>query len=111
MKRLVAIALIAISTSACAQHGHHRHGYIGYNGDAYRGFAGGMIVGAVIGPIFRPAPPPVIIYQPAPVYAPPPPVTQMYGNQCPIVDGYQTVPILKTNRYGYPERVGCGYPQ
>jgi len=60
-----------------------------------------------------------IIYQNAPpvVYAPPPvvyyqsprPVTPLYGNTCPIVDGVQTVPILQTNRYGYHERVGCGY--
>lgn len=110
MKRLIAIALLAVSTSACAQHGHHHYGYYGYNGDAYRGFAGGVIVGAIIGPIFRPAPP-TVIYQPAPVYSAPAPVAPLYGNQCPIVNGYQTVPILKTNRYGYPERVGCGYSQ
>lgn len=44
------------------------------------------------------------------MYAPPPQyMTPMYGHQCPILDGIQTVPILKTNRYGYHERVGCGY--
>ncbi len=76
-------------------------------------FVGGSVVGWLFAKHqIQQVSPSVVYIQPQyKMYAPPPYyVTPMYGNQCPILDGVQTVPILTTNRYGYHERVGCGYP-
>lgn len=111
MKRLLAIILIVVSTSACAQHHHggpggYNHNYNrGYNNHNHGGnYAPAIILGTIL---FGAA---VINSQPRPVYVQPAPVAPMYGDQCPYVNGYQTVPIIQYNRYGYPERVGCRYP-
>ena len=116
MKRLLIALLLIASTSAFAQHqgryhgNRHNYSYRHYNGDAYAGFFGGVVVGAIIGPAFRQ--PPVVVYAPQPVYVPPiRHAIPMQGDTCPIVDGYQMIPMYKYNRHGYPDKVGCAFPQ
>ena len=76
--------------------------------------AGWLLGGIVIGNILTQPrqPQTVYVYPPTPryrMYAPPPQyITHFEGDQCPIVDGVQTVPMYNTNRYGYLERIGCG---
>jgi hypothetical protein len=101
MKYIIALLLVATITPAQA-HGDDGAGWL----------LGGIVLGNIMS---RPAPPQTVyVYPPQPqyrMYAPPPRyITHFEGNQCPIVDGVQTVPILQTNRYGYMERVGCGTP-
>jgi hypothetical protein len=111
MKRLIAIALIIASTSAFAQHGHHRHGH-NHNGAAIV-LLGGIIIGGLLAsPSYaQPQPSYQPYYAPQTVYVERVPGAPMYGDQCPIVNGYQTYPIYQTNVYGYQERVGCGFPR
>lgn len=105
MKRLIIALLIAASTSAIAQPYHNRGGYHHQPQQHHRHYnyapavIGALILGGAAMAYSRP------------YYGPPQHIAPMYGNQCPIVNGYQTVPILTTNQYGYQERVGCGYPQ
>lgn len=77
--------------------------------------AGWLLGGVVLGNILSQPRQPQTIYVYPPqqpqyrMYAPPPQyITHFEGNQCPIVDGQQTVPIYQHNRYNYLERVGCG---
>lgn len=73
MKKLIAITLVALSTSACAgPHGHHHH----HGGG---GWVAPLVIGGVIGyaisrppvvvqpPVVMP-PPPVVVQNPVPIY-------------------------------------------
>jgi hypothetical protein len=102
MKRILIVAMLSPSISMPAY---------ASESDVWS-FVGGSVVGWLVAQhSIKPATPIVVTVQPQyQMYSPPPQyVTPMYGNQCPILDGVQTVPILKTNRYGYYERVGCGF--
>ena len=73
MKKFLAIILLLVTSNAFAQfhHGHrfHRHG----GGGWVAPLIGGAIIGAVISDAARanqPAPQPIIIQQPQPIYQP-----------------------------------------
>lgn len=81
MKKIIAVLLVAISTTACANgyrhHGHHGNGYR-YN---YNWVAPAVIGGAVVYGLTRPyyAPPPVYIQQPPVYIQQPTPAIPPYG--------------------------------
>lgn len=119
MKRLIAIAVIVISTSACAQHGHYRGSYGYGHQHGINPWAAAAIIGTGAAMYYatRPAPPPAVIYQPAPVYAGPRRLPEYAaplsnrGGQCPNINGYQTVPVIVYGRNGYIDNQYCGWPQ
>lgn len=80
MKKIIAVLLLAISASACAD-GYRHHGYNYNRGYNYGWVAPAIIGGAVVYGLTRPyyAPPPVVVQQP-PVYIQQPnPALPPYG--------------------------------
>ena len=90
MKKLVAIAVLLLSTSVMAQHGHHgHHGHGGGN------WAGPLIGGIVLGTIITNSQRPVIIQQPPIIVQQPPiynfPMQNYYSCLVQVQDPYSGV--------------------
>ena len=72
MKKIIAIVVLLLSTSAFAQHGYHGHG--GHNGHRNHGgdWAGPLIGGIILGTIITNSQRQVIVQQPQVIVQQPP---------------------------------------